>query len=290
MNRAYGWTLSNTIIDAEAAVLREIAARLVDGESVRQIYRDLNARGLRTARGASWSGPAIKRTLTNPRVAGRVDGVPAILDEAVFDQVLALYADPERAKFTARRAGKPALLAGLMQCGRCDGPMGATTIGDGQPSYYRCSTVPSCGLAITQTLADREVTVRALARLADEDWRRQWAAATAMPTQQLREEIAAAEARQRVLATEFGAGRITRAALDAGLDAAQARIAVAETTRAMIDADLDALAAPDAVAAWWEAAAVERRRRALAAMLVGVRVEVATSHTVADRMRFEWRL
>ena len=93
--RPYGYSRSRntlTVIDAEASVIGEIAARALAGESLRSIARTLNASGARTSTGALWRSRTITQTLLSPTSAGlRVrDGItiegswPAIIDPATY--------------------------------------------------------------------------------------------------------------------------------------------------------------------------------------------------------------
>src|SRR5581483_11717817 len=53
-SRCFGYTRDMEIIPEEAAVGREMAERVLAGESLRQIAIDLNARGVRTTQGKDW--------------------------------------------------------------------------------------------------------------------------------------------------------------------------------------------------------------------------------------------
>lgn len=132
------------IVEGEAAELRKAADSLLSGATTASIARDLNARGVMTSLGKPWTVTAIRRALTNPRVAGRVvskgedfgGGAPSILDPETFDRVGALLRDP------ARKAAPPStevkwLLSGLVRCGRDGEPMWATPSPSGR-MIYRC--------------------------------------------------------------------------------------------------------------------------------------------------------
>jgi len=48
--RQYGWTVDRTEhVEKEADVIREVATRLIDGEALTSVCRDLNRRGIPTA-------------------------------------------------------------------------------------------------------------------------------------------------------------------------------------------------------------------------------------------------
>lgn len=58
-----------TVDQDEAEVIREAADRLLAGEALREVTRDLNRRGLLSSTGKPWSPPTLRRTLASPRLA-----------------------------------------------------------------------------------------------------------------------------------------------------------------------------------------------------------------------------
>ena len=66
--RRDGGTL--TIDEAEAAIVRECAERVLAGETVGAILRDLQARDVRTSTGGPWRRRSLVYTLTAARIAG----------------------------------------------------------------------------------------------------------------------------------------------------------------------------------------------------------------------------
>ncbi|MFF5228415.1 recombinase family protein [Dactylosporangium sp. NPDC000521] len=113
-----------TIREDEAAVIRELTARLLAGESQESMIRDLDERGIRTSKGRTWTQAGLRLVLARPRnagliehvgeIVGRMDGTP-IVQEDTWRRVVALYG--------SRRRGRPAseeyLCSGLLYCGRC---------------------------------------------------------------------------------------------------------------------------------------------------------------------------
>lgn len=158
------------IVESEAAEIRKAAARVLDGDTLAAIGRDLDARGVRTSTGKAWSVTSVRRALTNPRIAGRVvskgedygrHGV-AILDGETFDRMGAILRDP------ARKSAPPSteikhLLSGLVRCGRegCeDAPMWATSNAQGR-MIYRCRRCyGGRGLADVDEVVMRTITAR----------------------------------------------------------------------------------------------------------------------------------
>jgi site-specific DNA recombinase len=137
----------------EAALAREMADRVLAGESLYAITRSLNERGVPSKTGKAWSIQAVRQVVTGPAIVGRLthrgevirgeDGLPL----QAFEPVLSvetwravrtlLGADLPAAKRT-RRTKAARLLSGLIQCGRCGAPMYPATSGGGKS--YRCST------------------------------------------------------------------------------------------------------------------------------------------------------
>jgi site-specific DNA recombinase len=120
-----------TINRAEAKIVREIARRVLAGEALTAITRNLNQREVPTVSGKRWSNGTVRGIALNPRYAGlRAVGKgakrevvgpavwdPILLDRDTHDALVTLLTDPSR-----RRNGGSArrnLLAGLLWCGRC---------------------------------------------------------------------------------------------------------------------------------------------------------------------------
>jgi site-specific DNA recombinase len=69
--RAYGYEAGmRGLIPGEAAVVREVFVRFLDGETLRAIAWDLNVRGVVGTGGGLWSGSRVARLIDAPRYAG----------------------------------------------------------------------------------------------------------------------------------------------------------------------------------------------------------------------------
>lgn len=126
--RLYGYTKRRTeIVEEEAAVIREAAARILRGESVRSVTSWANE-----AADRNWTQGSFRRMLLSPGLAklreyhGEVvaEGTwpaPAILDRETWERLCVLLKDPSRVS----KAGRPGrwLLSGLATCGRCERPL-----------------------------------------------------------------------------------------------------------------------------------------------------------------------
>ena len=115
------------IVDKEAAIIRETAQRVLDGDTLRSIVIDLNRRSVPAPRANLWTRRTLKVILTNPRVAGlrQHQGVivgkanwPAILDRDTWERVRNVLLSLDRGP--ARTTSRSYLLSGFIFCGKCD--------------------------------------------------------------------------------------------------------------------------------------------------------------------------
>jgi hypothetical protein len=186
------------IHDQEADVIREIAARLLAGDTLTGIAKDLNARRVPTPAGlvGRWRAPNIRSMVVSgrycgwrewtpsrwegkSRIQGRGFGVlvakgdwPAILTRETTEQLRLVLGAAERNTGGGRPARATYLLsAGLARCGRCGGPLTGHSGGDRFGRRYVCSKQPGlarCGrLTITAGALDALVTEAILTAIAD---------------------------------------------------------------------------------------------------------------------------
>ncbi len=127
--RAFGFEPDGvTVREEDASMLREVAGRVLDGESVGAICRDLNARGFRTTTGGEFGHGSLSKLLRRPRLAGlvahhgRIVG-PAvwapILDRDTWEQVCAALSGKARVLGFAPTNERKYLLSGIAMCGSC---------------------------------------------------------------------------------------------------------------------------------------------------------------------------
>ena len=122
--RGYGYAGDRvTIIDQEAAVIREAATRILAGESQGSVAADLNARGIPTATGKQWRRNTLRDVLVSARISGRREyhgeimhdpSWPAIITAEQSDRLRALLARPDGQP----RKRRTYLYSGLLVCGR----------------------------------------------------------------------------------------------------------------------------------------------------------------------------
>jgi hypothetical protein len=164
------------VVPREAKRIREVADRILAGDSLRAIAADFNRRDLPTVTGASWRVTTMRTMITGPHLAGlRVhrgqivgDGDwPAILDRATWEQIRAIIGDPRR-----RQGGRPAvyLLSGLLECSTCGRRLHHSVRADTGVGRYACSPaggLQGCGrIAVSATPAESIIVEQLLERLA----------------------------------------------------------------------------------------------------------------------------
>ncbi len=118
-----------TLDEAEAAVIRELAARLLAGEPLVSLTKWLQDSQVRTVMGKDWRTPTVRNLLLSPRIAGLREHQGQVIGQAIWApiiseedhaRVIALLTDPtRRTNRTARRY----LLSGLCRCGKCGAKM-----------------------------------------------------------------------------------------------------------------------------------------------------------------------
>lgn len=271
--RPYGFEADGvTVIPAEAkAVLGMAEAVMVDIE-LRAIARDLNARGVVSARGGQWSARTVRDVLLRPRNAGlmvyddkEVEGISApwepIVPVDLWRSVMTRLKDP--ARVTTPGPAPRWLGSGIYSCGaEVDGaPCGASlyvyeTAG---PAKYRCK-MPATHVVRILDKVDALVQRKVIARLSG----KQALKLLDMPADKdgsvdigaLRAEAKTLRERKDNLAADYASGIIDRAQLAAGtrtievlLDKAQARLTGA--TEVSVVSSLPVGASREIVAEAW---------------------------------------
>jgi len=283
--RAYGWTREHDVetgkgrdvIDpAEAAIVREVAERIIGGDSLRSICANLNARGLYAPAGKPWGKTSLRAVVVRERNAGlRVhhgevvgDGAwDSILDRGTYEQVRAILEDPTRRTSTGTAAAH--LLSGIARCGVCGAPMRSGM--NRTVKSYRCAG-RGC---VSRRRADvdalvREVLVRRLA-LPD--------ARSVFATDRSAEQAAAADdarglrARLDRAADDYADGKIDARQMERITARIRPALTAAEARARVVDDSplLDGLLDVEDVRTAWDALPLTRRR-AVVDLMIEVRV------------------
>lgn len=135
--------LRDEINEAEAAIVRDCAVRILRGESMRSVCRSLNERGIVSSQGNAWTVQALKWMLTSGRIAGLKEfhrevigkaSWPAIIDEDTHRQLRALLGSKRP---TSEPIARKYFLTGLVFC-TCQPAKPIrmiSTFGHGKPKY-----------------------------------------------------------------------------------------------------------------------------------------------------------
>jgi len=136
------------LVEPEVRIIHEIKQRILNGEDIRPIVRDLNEREIPSASGGLWNPTAIKYMFGGKRLIGirTNNGVeyPAKWTAVLTPQELEEIQLILQGKREAHRPGTPQvrgyLLTGLVECGNCGAKMmGSLIVRDsGSQRRYRC--------------------------------------------------------------------------------------------------------------------------------------------------------
>ncbi|WP_237740685.1 recombinase family protein [Crystallibacter crystallopoietes] len=133
------------VVEEEAVIIKELCERVLAGEQLNEIARDLNNRGIPTIRGAEWRATTIVGIVRSARIAGHREHRGVITKrnvwEAIIDDETSLLL---RHRLAAGRSqgtrGGPRkhLLTGLLRCGYCGHGMVRGLAGRTKTPNYRC--------------------------------------------------------------------------------------------------------------------------------------------------------
>jgi site-specific DNA recombinase len=293
----------------EAATIKTAVARVLDGESLRAICKDLDAQQAPTpGRGARWNSTTLKQLLLRPSLAGltvhrgQVVGrapadAPRVLDEDTHERIKAVLTDPVRRTAPHGRAPKY-LLGGIARCGRCGGGMAravgrTTTTKKGgakrQPPSYVCSECYR--VRRKQEFVDAVVEGIVVGRLQMPDAAQLFAMGDPAALQEARDTIEAVDARLANAADMFATGdidalQLTRITERLRGDRAQAAAALDAALPAAVPANL---IGPDARRVW-EGLSMDVKRAVLD-ILVTVTILPSGSGKAfdTDSVRITWK-
>ncbi len=301
-SRPYGWQEDRvTARESEAAVIREMTARLLTGEPVHALAAELNGRGERTATGRPWRHVTLRSMVLRARNAGIRSylGEPVgpgrwerIVEPADFHALVARLTAPGR-RTTPGRYGKTHLLSGVARCGVCGEAM---RVGRGKKykgvsrSIYRCSgrTCVSRDQEWVDALVS-EIVVRRLSRPDATDLLRQdeddEAAKAARRVDELRERLN--DAAEAYAAGRLTIGQITTISAALEPQIADAMTAAADPQRVLL---LENVIGERDVREVWDGLPAIHRREIVAALL-SIQIMPTRRGPTHDpaSVRCEWR-
>ncbi len=271
-----GAPLQRVIHPERATIVREVADRMLAGESVYSITNDLNRRGVPTSAGKQWRGVNLTKMMRSPtyiarRIHRREDIGPAdwppILTPAQHHGILALLADPARGKY--RQDTRVRYLGvGIYRCGVCGGRIRVLVDKrKSKPEKYSCAERFCIGRSVVDV--DRLVEVALLDALSSPEVVAFLARTDAdSDVQAAADEAIALHCELDALSDDVGAGRLSRATLLRIEPQLRARIEDAERRARprRLPAAVFEVAGPEAEKRW-DALSITDKRAILAALL-----------------------
>jgi site-specific DNA recombinase len=307
--RAWGYSAAWELLDDEAAEVRRVAERILGGESLGSITRDLNARGVRTGRDSEWTSANLGRAMRSPHLAGlrrhhedlHVGEWEPVLDRETWERVRATLGRNKHRGGGGRRY----LLTGVARCGKCGHGLSTLRTGKGVRRYAchpssgrgggdRTRVGGGCGrLGIIAEPLDALVSEGVLAALSGPGLARMLAAQKAGSTSTSERELAEAKVRLDELAADYADGRISRSEWMVARGTVADRV---ERVTRSLEADrsrpvIRALAGVD-FESWWTAATDEERRQIITAVVSSVNVAPALRGGAGfdpRRVTVEWK-
>jgi hypothetical protein len=308
-SRPFGYRADRRTVDPiEADAVREAAARIRAGDSLRAIATDWNARGIPTVSGGDWSPHVLKRMLMSARLSGQREYRGEIVATGDWQPILtpeetaslrAFLGNPER--LTRRTVRRYLLSGGPLRCGLCGATLVARPRTDGRRRYV-CAKGPGlagCGrIAVLADELEELVTEAVLFRLDTPELAAALAGAARedAATTAEQDSLAADQDQLNELATAYGGKQITfpeylhaRKPIETRIEGAKRRLSRLRQSTAIDPYVGQATSLRDA----WAELPLTRQRAIVAAVLDRAVVRPATpGRTRFDPERIEpvWRL
>jgi len=166
---------------AEAPIVRRIFEEYAAGRPAVDIYKQLNAEGIRTKTGGLFNKSSLRRILQNEKYVGVYEyadirdehGIPPIVDRELFDKVQKMV-KLHHEKPAAKKIEGGFLLTSKLFCGHCGAPMtgdGGTSKTGRVYSYYTCNNrrLKKCDKERAPKEWIEDIVVQALANIANND-------------------------------------------------------------------------------------------------------------------------
>jgi site-specific DNA recombinase len=138
--RCYGFEKNGiTHRPAEVAIIQEVAGRVIAGENIGALVRDLTRRGDLSSTGQPWTNSALRRTLISPRLAGRRVHLGKEVGAGSWEPIISTETSLRlRSELATRRPRLGPIvrysLTGVLECGVCHDKLRANRHG-GSPRY-----------------------------------------------------------------------------------------------------------------------------------------------------------
>ena len=286
-----GWM---ALREDEAKVVAWMVKRILAGEAINGVVRELNIKGIPTATGKEWSHTLVRQILVKPRIAGlrSHDGVtsrgnfPGIITVDEWERLQLALAKLQRA-WPGGVQGRAYLLTGLVYCGSCNQPMtGGAHKSNREPESkprYRCSDRPGArpaGCGRVTRLAepvDILVTEAVLNALDGSGLRDLMEGDPGRSLKLLLQQYQRLQRLKRDMVEDYAARRLARAelahartAIERQIEQVQAQLAALQSQRA-----LELIPAGQTIREAWEKGSLGWRRMVLALLLERVVIKPA---------------
>ena len=149
------------------AVVRRVFDMVLQGKSILDVTKTLNAEGIPTTNGKKWLKTTIHTMLSHEAYTGTViwganakdgappvrveDAHPAIVSKRDFQRARRLLGSRAPKKVNPRRASSPYLLSGIAKCETCGKAMTAAEAKSGKYTYYICHSLLKRGKGTCKT-------------------------------------------------------------------------------------------------------------------------------------------
>jgi len=298
--------VSEAQAEAERELIREAAARILAGDSLRGIVLDWLDRGVRTSTGRVFVNASLRQMLRSPRIAGMRSHHgklyrgqwESIIPVEEWKMLAEILNDPARR--TNLRGGAPRyLLTGLIYCARCGRPAygrkGRVYAGHRQPDAYGCHGLREeggCG-GVRRKMADVDGLIIEALFVAVESpaWNQLADRPAADPSRELHEALAhdqgLLDRLEDKLAEELirpETAKRKRAEIERRMEAARAKLAQLGDSRV-------AAQVPRNLRDVWPSLSLDRRRAILAAVIERIEVHPQGSGRAFDpnAIKVTWR-
>jgi len=137
------------VVESEAAIISQLAARFLAGESLRSLAAWLEDAGVSTVAGKPWRTTTLKAVLASGRIAGLREHQGVIVGPAAWPGVISeeqhrrIRALMQQKAVSGRRAARRYALSGLLRCGKCGNRLYSAARGERR--RYVCLSGPDHG-------------------------------------------------------------------------------------------------------------------------------------------------
>jgi site-specific DNA recombinase len=311
----YGYRLTKAEIDGAeyttlepdpvtGPIVQEVVGRVLQGETLGTVLRDLNARGVPSPKGKRWQATPLRKIISSPAIGGlrqyhgEIVGQgawEALISRSAHERLRAMFAD--KAKRRRQGRGRRYLLSGgLAVCGECGHPLASQRYKNGRVGYSCRTDQSGCGRVVINALdLEHLITEGTIDALAGPRLARLLAQAEYVETDRLTRELDDADRHLKALAELHGQREIDMAEwLAAAAPVRQRRDVLRARVREAPDAELllDLPRTEKELRATWEARSVDWRRTRVTLVLNHVTVYSAkrVGRSLEARVDPDWRV